>query len=199
MAISTLFMGTAQSPAPRDSRHSVPDRATEALRRLMPVYARVLRQGQEQRLLAEELVPGDVIVLAEGDHISADARLIQEAELRVDQSTLTGESHPVRKTSQAVQHNNLAYIELPNLIFAGTNVITGTAKAVVFATGMESEFGKIAYRVDVALNQADLMAHLIAEEMSLGDMMTLLKLRRGVFQYLGRHKILERWSRGFSR
>jgi len=121
------------------------ERATEALRRLMPAYARVLRQGQEQRILAEELVPGDLILLAEGDHISADARLIQAAALRVDQSTLTGESHPVHKTTDSVHYNSLARIELPNLIFAGTHVITGTAKAIVFATGMQSEFGKIAY------------------------------------------------------
>jgi len=120
------------------------EQATAALRKLMPTYARVLRDGLEQRILAEELVPGDVIVLAEGDQISADARLVQEAELRVDQATLTGESHPVRKTSQAVQDPRLARIELPNLIFAGTSVIAGTGRAVVFATGMVSEFGKIA-------------------------------------------------------
>ncbi|MCB9078802.1 MAG: cation-transporting P-type ATPase [Anaerolineaceae bacterium] len=120
------------------------ERATEALRKLMPAYARVVRDGQEQRLLAEELVPGDQIVLAEGDHISADARLVREAELRVDQSTLTGESHPVRKTSEAVLGRDLARIELPNLIFAGTSVAAGSARAVVLATGMDSEFGKIA-------------------------------------------------------
>ena len=56
-----------------------------------------MRDGQEQRLLAEELVPGDVMLLAEGDHISADGRLVQEADLRVDQSTLTGEAHPVAR------------------------------------------------------------------------------------------------------
>jgi magnesium-transporting ATPase (P-type) len=121
------------------------ERATEALRRLMPVYARVLRQGVEQRILAETLVPGDVILLSEGDHISADARLVQAAELRVDQSTLTGESHPVRKTSEAVLQTDLTRVELPNLVFAGTSVVAGTAKAVVVATGMETEFGKIAH------------------------------------------------------
>ena len=78
------------------------EKATEALRQLLPSYARVLRQGEEQRILAEELVPGDVMLLEEGDRISADARLVQESELRADQSTLSGESHPVRKTSEAV-------------------------------------------------------------------------------------------------
>ena len=78
------------------------EKATEALRKLLPSYARVLRDGEMQRILAEELVPGDVILLEEGDRISADARLVDENELRVDQSTLSGESHPVRKTSEAV-------------------------------------------------------------------------------------------------
>jgi magnesium-transporting ATPase (P-type) len=121
------------------------EKATEALRRLLPTYARVLRDGQEQRILAEELVPGDVMLLAEGDHISADGRLVQEAELRVDQSTLTGESHAVRKTAEAVLRLDLTGAELPNLVFAGTSVVAGTGTAVVCAVGMDSEFGRIAY------------------------------------------------------
>jgi P-type Ca2+ transporter type 2C len=121
------------------------EKATEALRRMLPTYARVLRDGQEQRLLAEDLVPGDAMLLAEGDHISADGRLVQEVELRVDQSTLTGESHPVRKTAEAVLRPDLTRAELPNLVFAGTSVVAGTGMAVVFATGMDTEFGKIAH------------------------------------------------------
>ncbi len=121
------------------------ERATEALRRMLPTYARVLRDGTEQRLLAEALVPGDLMLLAEGDHISADGRLVVEAELRVDQSTLSGESHPVRKTAEAVLQTNLSRLEFPNLVFAGTNVAAGTGRAVVFGTGMETEFGKIAH------------------------------------------------------
>ncbi|MGE3537514.1 MAG: cation-translocating P-type ATPase [Candidatus Tectimicrobiota bacterium] len=121
------------------------EQATEALRRLLPAYVRVVREGTEQRLLAEELVPGDVMVLTEGDHISADCRLVAEAELRVDQSALTGESHPVRKTAEALLHSGPTRAELANLVFAGTSVAAGTATAVVFATGMQSEFGKIAH------------------------------------------------------
>lgn len=120
------------------------EKATEALRRLLPDHARVLRDGEQQRILAEELVPGDVVLLAEGDRISADARLVQEADLRIDQSTLTGESRPVRKSSNAIFDTNLSRLEMPNLVFAGTNVAAGTGKAVVFATGMQSELGKIA-------------------------------------------------------
>lgn len=120
------------------------EQATAALRRLLSPYARVLRDGQEQRIPATDVVPGDVLLLAEGDRIAADARLVQESELRVDQSTLTGESHAVRKTSEAVVQHDLAHVELPNLVFTGTNVVSGTGKAVVFATGMRSKFGAIA-------------------------------------------------------
>jgi len=120
------------------------ERATAALKKLLPPYVRVARGGQEQRILAERLVPGDVMVFAEGDRISADGRLIEEVQLRVDQSTLTGESHPARKTSEAVLGVELTRVELPNLVFAGTSVAAGSGSAVVFATGMETEFGKIA-------------------------------------------------------
>ena len=121
------------------------EKATEALRQLLPAYARVLRGGEEQRVLAEELVAGDVILVAEGDRISADARLVQEFELRVNQSTLNGESHPARKTSDPVLQTDLGRAELRDLVFAGTSVAAGAGRAVVFATGMDTEFGKIAH------------------------------------------------------
>ncbi len=121
------------------------EKATESLRKLLPVYIRVLRDGQVQRILAEQTVVGDVILVEEGDRISADARLVEENELRVDQSTLSGESHPARKTSEAVLRTDMTRVELPNLIFAGTTVAAGTGRAVVFATGMNTEFGKIAH------------------------------------------------------
>lgn len=120
------------------------EKATEALRRLLPAYARVLRDGIEQRIPAEELVPGDFMLLAEGDHISADGRLVRAAELQVDQSTLTGESRPVRKAAEAVSAAGLTRAELSNLVFAGTSVAAGTGAALVYATGMKTEFGKIA-------------------------------------------------------
>ncbi|HJX36984.1 MAG TPA: cation-transporting P-type ATPase [Anaerolineae bacterium] len=121
------------------------EKATEALSRLLPVHARVVRDGEERQIEAQELVRGDLMVLGEGDQISADGRLIQEAELRVDQSTLTGESHAVRKTHEAVLRTDLARTELPNLVFAGTSVAAGTGRALVLATGMDTEFGKIAH------------------------------------------------------
>ena len=125
------------------------EQATAALRRLLPSYARVLREGIEQRILADELVVGDLLLLSEGDHFSADSRLVAAAELRVDQSTLSGESRPVSKSSAASAalgptSQALARVELPNLVFAGTSVVGGTGKAIVYATGMATEFGTIA-------------------------------------------------------
>ncbi|PKL59806.1 MAG: ATPase, partial [Methanomicrobiales archaeon HGW-Methanomicrobiales-4] len=118
------------------------EKAAEALMQLLPRQVRVIREGVLKEILAEDLVPGDLMVLAEGDHISADARLVEEAELRIDQSTLTGESHPVKKTRESFSDTGFSRIEMPNLVFAGTNVVSGTGKAIVIATGMSSEFGK---------------------------------------------------------
>jgi magnesium-transporting ATPase (P-type) len=120
------------------------EKATEALRRMLPVHARVLRDGVEQRISAEELAPGDVVLLAEGDRVSADGRLVEDAELSIDQSTFTGEAHPARKLSEAVLGASVTDAERPNLVFAGTSVSSGMGKAIVFATGMSTAFGKIA-------------------------------------------------------
>ncbi len=120
------------------------ERATEALRRLLPRTARVVRDGREAKIPAEELVPGDVILLAEGDSISADARLVEASELQVNLSILTGESVPAPRYEEASERGDLPPTERPNLVFAGTAVASGTGRAVVFATGMGTAFGAIA-------------------------------------------------------
>jgi len=120
------------------------EKAVEALKRILPAHAQVLRGGDVTEILAGELVPGDIIVLQEGDNISADARLLQESELRVNAATLTGESEPVRKMAQPVSGDGLSPSEIPNLVLAGTSVAFGSGKAAVFSTGMNTEFGKIA-------------------------------------------------------
>ena len=120
------------------------EKATEALKQLLPAYARVIRGGEEKRILAQDLVPGDVILLAEGDKISADCRLVDGSEFMSNQSTLTGESNPVHKAPEAILRTDMSRSEYRNLIFAGTNCASGTGKAVVYSTGMNTEFGKIA-------------------------------------------------------
>ncbi|HBA88550.1 MAG TPA: ATPase [Geobacter sp.] len=121
------------------------ERAVEALKKLLPQQASVIRDGVELQVEAEELVPGDLVVISQGDRISADLRLVEEWDLRVDQSTLSGESHPARKTAQPLHGEALSRTELPNLVFAGTSAVAGTGRGVVYATGMQTEFGKIAH------------------------------------------------------
>ncbi|MHB1055137.1 MAG: cation-translocating P-type ATPase [Thermoleophilia bacterium] len=119
-------------------------KAVEALKRILPARARVIRGGELVDVLAGELVRGDIIVLQEGDNISADARLLDENELKVNAATLTGESEPVRKMAGPVTGENMTASEIPNLVLAGTSVAYGSGKAIIFATGMGTEFGKIA-------------------------------------------------------
>jgi Ca2+-transporting ATPase len=157
------------------------EKATQALRKLLPAYARVLRDGEERRILAEELVPGDVILVEEGDSISADCRLVQESELRVDQSTLTGESRPVSKRVDPVVQQDITYTEIPNLIFSGTHIAAGTGKAVVFATGMSTEFGKIA-RLTQSVGEE--LSPLQREMSSVTKVVTLIAVLIGVIFFI---------------
>jgi magnesium-transporting ATPase (P-type) len=119
------------------------EKATEALQKLVPQNAKVLRDGEMVVIPAAELVPGDLMVLEEGDSISADGRLVRQFEMATNNIALTGESDPVRKTSDPICEEKLAKIEMPNLLFMGTSVATGNGRAVVFATGMSTEFGRI--------------------------------------------------------
>jgi Ca2+-transporting ATPase len=120
------------------------EHAVAALKALLPAAATVLRDGEELRIPAEELVPGDLLVLNEGDRISADGRLVDAADLRLDESSLTGEAHPVQKTAQPERKLPDVPVHARNMVFTGSTVMSGLATAVVSATGMRSEFGKIA-------------------------------------------------------
>jgi P-type Ca2+ transporter type 2C len=119
------------------------EKATEALQKLVPANAKVIRDGDVTIVAAVDLVPGDVIVLEEGDSISADARVVRQYELSTNNIALTGESDAVRKTADPIVEEELATINMPNLVFMGTSVSSGTGRAVVFATGLKTEFGRI--------------------------------------------------------
>lgn len=129
------------------------ERAVAALKRLLPAYARVIRAGKEMHIPASELVPGDVILLAEGDNVPADARVVEEYGLRANHATLTGEAVPVRKTAEASIREGLTELERANLVFAGTSIVSGTGRAVVYNTGMLTQFGRIA-RLTQAVREA---------------------------------------------
>ena len=119
------------------------EKATEALLRLLPTTATVLRDSLLEEVDAANLVPGDVVVIEAGDRISADGRLVEHVSLRVNQSTLTGESRLIRKASDPVDPSGTR-LEMPNLVYAGTTVAAGRGKLVVTATGARTELGAIA-------------------------------------------------------
>jgi len=117
-------------------------KALEALKRLLPFYVKVLRDGKEKEIHGREVVPGDMIMLSEGDKIPADARLIKTSDLKVNNAPLTGESEPMLRNHEPFDGE---FLESPNIAFAGTTVISGSGMAVAFATGMTTEFGRIAH------------------------------------------------------
>lgn len=123
--------------------------ALEALKSMSAPEAQVLRNCQEKgscietRLKAREIVPGDIIILSAGDKVPADARLFEAANLEIDESSLTGESTPVRKTTDPLPEP-APIADRINLVFSGTAVTNGRGKAIVFATAKQTEMGKIA-------------------------------------------------------
>lgn len=120
------------------------ERAIEALREMAAPAATVLRDGRERRIPARELVPGDVILLSTGDKVPADARLVEAVNLQAVEAALTGESAPVEKHARALEDEALPTGDRKNMAYAGTAVTYGRGRAVVAATGMATEFGKIA-------------------------------------------------------
>jgi sodium/potassium-transporting ATPase subunit alpha len=119
-----------------------------ALRKLLPQQAQVLREGKVTRVSAEQLVPGDIVHLEPGDYIPADCRLIEAFSVRVNNAAVTGESLPKSRGAEPSEEADL--IDSRNVVLAGTSMVSGQAKAVVFATGMDTEFGRIAHLTQTA-------------------------------------------------
>ncbi|WP_375738628.1 cation-translocating P-type ATPase [Pseudomonas boanensis] len=118
------------------------ERSILALERLMPDTVRVMRDGRLRKLKRAELVPGDVLLLSAGDDVPADCRVIEAFDVRVNTATLTGESYPVAR--DAVPTDTADLIHCRNILLAGTSLASGEARALVYATGMRTEFGHIA-------------------------------------------------------
>ncbi|MBI4099880.1 HAD-IC family P-type ATPase [Candidatus Microgenomates bacterium] len=129
------FIGTFQEGRARDS--------LERLRDLTKRKALVRRNGEEMLVASEEVVSGDILVLREGDKIVADGRVITASSLTVDESTLTGEAYPVAKYQGELTGSELVVGDQRNMVFSGTSVSSGYGEAVVVATGLTSELGKI--------------------------------------------------------
>ncbi len=120
------------------------EQAIAALQRLTTITATVLRNGHQARVPAEGLVPGDMLIFAEGDAVAADARLISSTNLKVAEASLTGESVPVLKQVEALQ-TDVSLGDRTNMVFKGTSVVTGVGRAVITTTGANTEIGHIAH------------------------------------------------------
>ena len=125
------------------------ERSVRMLKKMAAQFATVLRNDNPAKIEADQLVPGDIILLEAGDIVPADARLIEVHSFKTDEASLTGESHSVEKKTDAVKEENLVPGDQLNMIFKGTIVSNGSAKAVVTTTGMNTELGKIAGLLEV--------------------------------------------------
>lgn len=119
-------------------------KALESLRKMASPNAVVIRNGREDHIPAKELVPGDIIKIKMGDRVPADARLIEASNLRLEEAAFTGESLPAEKITSPIPGENHQLGDQHNMVFSGTSVAFGRGTAIVTATGMQSEFGKIA-------------------------------------------------------
>lgn len=166
------------------------EQAIAALQQLLPREVKVLRDGKLVQIPAEVLVPGDVILLAEGDDVPADCRLIDGFGVRVNTATITGESLLRAKDAQPSQEDSP--LQSRNVLLAGTSLVSGEGRAVVFATGMHTEFGKIAH-----LTQAtrETLSPLQQEIGFLSQVVALLAVALGgIFFLVGRHLGFSLWE-----
>ena len=135
-----LIMGTYQENKANNT--------AEALSKLVTVKNKVLRDGEEKIIDSSELVPGDFVFLESGDKISADLRIIEAHNFTVDESILTGESLAVTKNAETLSDKKLPIQEQYNMLFSGTSVVTGRARAIVVATALNTELGQIANTIN---------------------------------------------------
>ena len=125
----------------------------DALSKLVTVKSKVLRDGNIVSIDSEDLVVGDIVLLESGDKISADLRIIEAHNFMVDESILTGESIQVSKSVEVINGDNLVISDQNNMVFSGTTVVTGRAKAIVVSTGLHTEIGKIAHSISVTKDE----------------------------------------------
>ncbi|MBW3001114.1 calcium-translocating P-type ATPase, SERCA-type [Candidatus Woesearchaeota archaeon] len=138
------------------------EKAVEALKKMMTPHATVIRDDKEEIINAEDLVPGDILILEEGTRVPSDARVIEVAMLKVDEAVLTGESVPRSKNELVIKTEHVALGDRHNMLFMGTNITSGRAKAIVTASGMTTEFGKIAgLTADIKEEKSPLQKELI--------------------------------------
>ena len=120
------------------------EKSIESLKKMTPQISKVLRNSKVQEVDANELVPGDIIILEAGNYVPADCRIIESFNLKIEESSLTGETEPVEKITNKLKQSNVPIGDMKNMAFMATVVVNGHAKAVVTETGMNTKVGKIA-------------------------------------------------------
>ena len=167
------------------------EQAIEALKKLAAPKAKVMREGEEAVIQATEVVPGDIILFEAGDAIAADARLIQAMNLKIDESLLTGESVPSLKVVEPLP-KELPLADRENMAYSGTIATYGRGRGVVVATGMETEFGKIAEHIQAAKEEpTPLQLRLRSLGIMLGGLVILLSATLFALEILEGQAILE--------
>jgi Ca2+-transporting ATPase len=154
-------------------QESKAEKALDALKNMSAPHARVIRDGVEKIIMSSELVPGDIIKLEAGDFVPADARLIKSVNLKSEESALTGESVPSEKFADAEVKEKAPIGDRTNMVFSGCSITYGTALAVVTATGMQTEMGKIA---GILANEGETKTPLQEKLAKLGGMLGILVL-----------------------
>ena len=154
-------------------QESKAEKALDALKNMSAPHARVIRNGVEKIIMSSELVPGDIIKLEAGDFVPADARLIKSVNLKSEESALTGESVPSEKFADAEVKEKAPIGDRTNMVFSGCSITYGTALAVVTATGMDTEMGKIA---GILANEEETKTPLQEKLAKLGSMLGVLVL-----------------------
>lgn len=154
-------------------QESKAEKALDALKNMSAPHARVIRDGVEKIIMSSELVPGDIIKLEAGDFVPADARLIKSVNLKSEESALTGESVPSEKFADAQVKEKAPIGDRTNMVFSGCSITYGTALAVVTATGMQTEMGKIA---GILANEEETKTPLQEKLAKLGGMLGILVL-----------------------
>ena len=134
-------------------QESKAEKSLEALKKLSSHASKVIRNGKEQVIPARELVPGDLVVIETGDYVAADLRIIEAINLKSQESSLTGESVPVEKTTEKIDGQEIGLGDRKNMLFSSSLITYGRGKAIVVDTGMNTEVGKIAGMLDQAEKQ----------------------------------------------
>ncbi|MDE5855854.1 MAG: calcium-translocating P-type ATPase, PMCA-type [Anaeroplasmataceae bacterium] len=149
------------------------ERSLEALKKMSSPTSKVIRNGHTMSIPSEELVVGDVMLIEAGDHISADARIIESFSLAVDESALTGESLPVHKDATAIHEENVSLGDKRNMVFSSTYITSGKAKVLVTQVGMNTEMGKIARMLNEQVDATTPLQHKLS---SVGKVIGIMAL-----------------------